>query len=189
MGVLQFMIFQLRGCSGSGKSWVVRQLLERYNFKTMKRGNDVRGYYSPDLNLYIVGRYTTACGGCDTIKTQDETVSRVLAAHNRGYNVLFEGMISSHIAGRYAELYKQVPASYFIFLNTPLTNCFANIVHRRKEKGSDMGKYCKNVENNYKSTMQSRDNMIKLGVPVTQLPLLSSSDALMFIWKNIKDCN
>lgn len=32
----------------------------------------------------IVGRYETACGGCDTIKTQDEICDRVRAFATRG---------------------------------------------------------------------------------------------------------
>lgn len=183
------MIFQLRGCSGSGKTWVVRELFDNYETKPIKdKSGNIVGYYLKELNLFIVGKYTTSCGGCDTISTQDETVERVEKAVKKGYNVLFEGLIASHIAKRYAELYFRHPdTTYFIFLNTDLEKCREQITERRRKNGMDTSKVAKNVEKDYTSTMRSRINMKDMGVPKKNLRLLSSSDSLAFILKKLKE--
>ena len=182
------MIFQLRGCSGSGKTWVVRQLFDTYRFREVKnRSGDIMGYYSKEVNLFVLGKYTTSCGGGDTIKTQDETCERIEKAVKKGYNVLFEGLIASHIAKRYADLYSRHNNSYFIFLDTPLEKCREQITSRRIANGMDPGKVAKNVEKDYTSTHRSRVNMNTMGVPKNNLKLYSSEKALRFIKKKLEE--
>lgn len=182
------MVFQIRGTSGSGKSWVVRQLFNRYSFSEVKSKGIIMGYYCKELNLFIVGKYTTSCGGTDTIKTQDEICSRVEKACEKGWHVLFEGLIASHIAQRYADMYfRHEGEAYFIFLDTPFDSCVENILKRRAEAGTLNSKSpAKNTRKDYDSTHSSMTNMIKMGVPKKYIKLTSSEKALGLILKKLK---
>ena len=138
------MIVDLRGPNGSGKSHVVfdfmklgyeeLDLVEYPNPKTGKP-NFVRGYFLAQLNLVIVGRYTTACGGCDGIKTQDLVCAAVTAATKLAPNVLFEGVIVSTLFSRYAALSQSLGLPYtWAFLDTPINTCLARIYKRNGGK-------------------------------------------------------
>lgn len=185
------MIIQIRGTSGSGKTWIVNRLMRCYEFKPIvSKSKEIKGYYCKDLNLFIVGKYTVACGGCDTIKSQDEVCKRIHKAAKNGWNVLFEGLICSHIAARYAGLHKQyseqgIPVR-FIFLDTPLEECRKNINTRRAKKGKPPV-MAKNTEKDYTSTHRSRVNMHTAGVPNKDMPLLSSGKAYKYIVQHLTE--
>ena len=100
------MIINLRGTSGSGKSTVVRRVMEKYSQASTGAINpqfsDGRkqpiGYacLPPDADvqpLWIPGHYETACGGCDTLKTVDQVYKEVTSAAELSYSVLFEGLM------------------------------------------------------------------------------------------------
>ena len=146
---------QIRGTSGSGKTWIIKKLMNEYKFTPVIVNEKIFGYKSKQLNVFIPGRYETACGGCDTIKTQDEICRRVKLGIKNGYSVLFEGLLSSHLAERFFKLYSELNESnvdsYFIFLNTPLSTCEENINKRRLEAGKSPKK-AKTVESHYHST-------------------------------------
>lgn len=179
------MIIQIRGTSGSGKTWVIKNILDKYEFKPIVNSkSEIQGYYSKEVNLFIVGKYETACGGCDSIKTQDEIVRRIKRAYSKNWNIVFEGLICSHIARRYAELYlwlkERDTEVKFIFLSTPLEKCKKNINKRRIEAGKPPT-VAKNTEKDYLSTQKSRENMNGLGVSKKDMPMLSSKEALEYI--------
>ena len=183
------MLIQIRGTSGSGKSFIVNKLMSKYSFKPIYQNSLIMGYLCEDLNLFIVGKYTTACGGCDSIPTQDEICRRIKVALKKGYNVLFEGLICSHIAKRYAELYfackkRGIPVKY-IFLSTPLEVCRENINKRRAKVGKPPVS-AKNTEKDYISTHKSRENMITMGVAADDVPLLASKPAYRLIIHSLK---
>ena len=138
------MIIDLRGPNGSGKSRVVFDLLKLGNkeidlvdYPNAKTGktNYVRGYEVPKLGLIVVGRYATACGGCDGIKTQDLVCEAVRVASTRASHVLFEGVIVSTLFSRYLELSQSLGLPYtWAFLDTPLDVCLARIYERNGGK-------------------------------------------------------
>lgn len=170
------MIINIRGTSGSGKSTVVVRLMEATARKDLLKqvwydgtrelliapGEPVpakpavlRGYHiqsnSNGESLRIVGKYETACGGCDGIKTQNEVQHRVQGWHNDGHNVLFEGLLISHIYGRWAQLAKDNPGEFhFAFLDTPLETCLARVAQRRAARGNDKPLNPTNTEQKWK---------------------------------------
>lgn len=184
------MVIQIRGTSGSGKTYIIYRLMSKYKFKSINQGSSIVGYYCKELNLFIVGKYETACGGCDSINTQDEICNRILKATKRGWNVLFEGLICSHIAKRYAELYfrlqKNNIESMFIFLNTPFDTCVENI-NIRREKAGKTRVQAKNTLKDYTSTHKSRENMNSMGVPESNTPVLSGKETYKLIIKLLKE--
>ena len=80
------ILIQLRGTSGSGKSYIAFKILKKYNFNPVKKDEKIIGYYAEDANLFIVGKYETACGGCDSLKSQDDICKIIVYAMKNGYN-------------------------------------------------------------------------------------------------------
>lgn len=136
------MIVNLRGTSGSGKSHIVRQIMDLHGGKDaftpeMMEGRRLPvGYLSPNGRLYIPGHYETPCGGCDTfskepIKGMDAIFSfiRQKAAQ---YNVLFEGLLMSEEVRRTVQLSCDFPAQVMVFeINLSGEECLAAINSRR----------------------------------------------------------
>jgi adenylate kinase family enzyme len=127
-------IINIRGTSGSGKSTLVRRLMEAHGPVTPLGSPKVQGYQCGP-GLRVVGRYTTACGGCDGIKTQDEICARVREYAQHGH-VVFEGLLASGLHSRYRDLAREMGGFTFAFLNTPLDVCLARVVRRRFAKGN-----------------------------------------------------
>jgi thymidylate kinase len=147
------MIINIRGTSGSGKSSLVRDLMSAAEDTEPIQpsaypytGKQVIGYGLDGLDtfdqrdVHVVGRYETPCGGCDGIKTQDEVCQRVRRMSRMGH-VVFEGLLISHIYGRYKALHEELatpnqPYLWF-FLDTPLDICLSRVQARRASAGND----------------------------------------------------
>jgi hypothetical protein len=138
-------VFNIRGCSGAGKTWVVNQVREAANRVTVDLGakNKVVGYhleFSNRPDMYIVGRYETACGGCDTIKTMAEVKAMVLD-HAGSTQVLYEGLLWSTVWKSSHELAEQLRSKQtehiWLHLNTPLDTCLAQIKQRWDARGKE----------------------------------------------------
>lgn len=93
------MIINIRGTSGSGKSHLVRSVMDLYGLRTkffVENRKQPIGYTAhrrtSGRNLSVLGHYETACGGCDTIPSLDQIFSRAMKAHGE-HDVLFEGLI------------------------------------------------------------------------------------------------
>jgi len=131
------MILNIRGTSGCGKSTLVRMLMRTTGSRpiySMQNGKSptVVGYESTETVDVVryVGRYATDCGGCDTIRTQDEAERRVRAWNDKGH-VIFEGLLISHIYGRWSQLAKDCKPFLFVFLDVPLEVCIERVKQRR----------------------------------------------------------
>jgi len=133
-------VFDIRGTHGSGKSWIMHELLRRYPHKPIvdKVGQHLGYHLQGLLDVALLGRYTNKCGGCDGIKSADEVVSRVRAFAGKYRHVLLEGILVSHTYKRYARLADEM-ARYgytFMFLDTPLQVCITRVLARRVERGN-----------------------------------------------------
>lgn len=137
------MIINIRGCNGSGKTTVVRELMAQGEFSPIYQGENRRGPilvgYAGTVpkvgSVAIVGKYDNTCGGCDSIKSQDEIVARVRDFHGRANHVVFEGVIVSDCYGRYAALSRELPPMLLAWLNTPLDVCLRRVQNRRVARG------------------------------------------------------
>lgn len=147
------MIINIRGTSGSGKSTLIRHLMNEAEFvgpiqptTAPFTGKQVIGYGLEGLETFderdvlVVGRYETACGGCDGIKTQDEVCERVRRFNRLGH-VVFEGLLISHIYSRYKLLHEELATPtqpyLWLFLDTPLDVCLSRVQQRRAAAGND----------------------------------------------------
>ncbi len=141
------MIINLRGTSGSGKSTIIRKVMELYDYrfpfrKTGEKRRQPLGYYlsmaSVDhRRLMIPGHYATACGGCDTISGYDRTFEMIKQAHGLGMHVLFEGLLLSGDVKRIMGIRQYTSDLRVIALDTSLEVCLASVNERRRVKKPD----------------------------------------------------
>lgn len=125
-------ILNIRGTHGSGKSWIVHQLLKQPHEEVGEFG-----YWIPEWDCGIIGRYSNVCGGCDQIKSANEVVSRVNYFARTFKHVVFEGILVSHTFKRYANLAGELYDFWFLFLDTPLEVCLSRVQARRLERGNE----------------------------------------------------
>lgn len=155
------MIINIRGTHGSGKSTIIKGLLERFNAREEqqdKRGRPL-GYAMNvdccDKPVYVIGSYRTQCGGCDAILPYSEIWPRIEHYAALGH-ILFEGaLVSSSYGniGRASVVYKN--NFVFAFLNTPLSVCLSRIKARRETKGNFKPLDPRNTEGKYNRILRS----------------------------------
>lgn len=136
------MIINIRGTHGSGKSTVVRELLEEYAAEPDPgaKPNKPFGYQFsvPGLEqpVYAVGSYVQACGGCDGIQPYSDIWPRVERYAGWGH-VIFEGALISTNYGTIGKASEKYGDGFvFAFLDTPLDVCLERIKSRRAAKGN-----------------------------------------------------
>ncbi len=152
------MIINIRGTSGSGKSFVVYRLMERYKQEPLHGEDDkIKAHLieAPWGPLYAIGKYTTPCGGCDGIPTQDEVEERVATAAAHG-DVIYEGLMVGDCYLRHRDLLLRLKQPYIIlFLDTPLKECISRIKARRRARGDTRPFNPNNTERRYYSLRRS----------------------------------
>ena len=133
------LILNPRGTTGSGKTYIVRQVIKRIGVDhPIVENNKIVGYILKD-GTYVMGSYEMTCGGADTIKTQEEicTLVRRYSEDPKVTNIIFEGVLASHIYGRYLELSRNLKRGVYVwlFLDTPLDVCIERVCLRREAVG------------------------------------------------------
>ena len=144
------LIINVRGTSGSGKTHLTREWMKQFDSnpiwesRAVSRRPKVLGYNAEKFHKdgrheqwFVIGSYENVCGGCDTIKTQQEIIDRVGWAISQGYNVWLEGLILSTIyglVGAYSEEYAD--RWLFAYLNTPVDVCVERVIERRRVAGN-----------------------------------------------------
>lgn len=132
------MNVNIRGTSGSGKSYIVHSLLKEFDTITTPLHMEGRkrpwgykvGLRSP---VIIMGHYETACGGCDTLPNMDFIFEKVSEQAKKGYHVLFEGVLVSEERKRSIMLEDLL----IVKLSTPVEECLKSINKRRREKNPE----------------------------------------------------
>jgi hypothetical protein len=174
------MLLNPRGTNGSGKTTVATSLVNPKEserlvlFKTRTkagRPKDVIGYRSAE-NVILVGRYDTACGGCDGISTQDEIVRAIDAAYALSPRaIVYEGLLISGLYGRYLELARRYESGgrphVMAFLDTPLEVCIER-TRARTQKPPTWDP--SNVQSKHRAVRRCRERAIADGLRVVDLP-------------------
>lgn len=180
------MIVNIRGTSGSGKSSVVRAMMG-YALTTQTlydAQGKVTGYeckYAKGIGtVRYVGRYETACGGCDTIKTQDEVENRVRDWHSENYHVVFEGLLISTIYARWAQLARDCQPFKFVFLDASIELCIYRVKQRRKAAGNEKEFNTRNTENKWLTIRElKRKLLLDPTMNVVELPAESAAATIL----------
>ena len=152
------MVIDIRGTHGSGKSWLMHQLISygadevtgtcHYTHK-----DKVLGYVLPDWDAFILGKYSNVCGGCDQIGSADEVVRRIREFSEQYTHIILEGILVAHTYQRYADLAVEMQdyGYIFCFLDTPLETCIERVKQRRANAGNDKPLNPANIIKDYRN--------------------------------------
>ncbi len=171
------MIINIRGTSGSGKTHLVRQLMEQYPHRRVYNEAGRRqpiGYvfsHPEGRKLAVVGHYETACGGCDTIPKMEHIFELVRESAMAGYDVIFEGLLISADVNRHVELHKWAQAAGMpmevVALTTPLQECLDSVNARRAARNPDLPPVReRNTISKFNGVRKSLERLRAAGVPV-----------------------
>lgn len=134
------MIIQVRGISGSGKTWVVQQVMRAAPLEPVYIPGRRNPLYYRSETLAVLGSYATHRGGCDTIEGYDWLRSILEEQLKNCGTVLMEGLLLSDDVVQ-TELYRQLDVDVrAIFLATELGECIRQAETRRAELGRGAGK-------------------------------------------------
>lgn len=176
------MIINIRGTSGSGKSTIVRKVMDHYLSRTPifvpGRARPV-GYRLARIlpcgqvrELYVVGHYEVPCGGCDTLSTDHlKTVYGLVREWAPLGSVLFEGAILSTDSRHLLELSKERKDILVLRLTTSLEACAAGVMERRAAKGRPRPEgpnFRKNLAAKDRSAASTCRQFREAGIPVME---------------------
>ena len=157
-------VINLRGTSGSGKTTIVRNILGHGLWEKWTRDGKVLGYCNNQLKWAVVGSYENTCGGCDGIKTQDETEDRIRTLLSHGYSVIFEGLLISTLTSRWEKFAKSIDANMlFYYINTPIDVCVERVKHRRLAAGNTKPFNTDNTVNRVKAIETTKQKLTAAG--------------------------
>ena len=131
------MIINVRGTGGSGKSTIVRKIMDEYDeyIPVMLKGRRQPLYYEltrgRKKRLIVLGHYETVCGGCDTINDQADIYRMIRALHGPRVDILYEGLLVSGESARAMALAQDGFPFLTIVLTTPVETCIQRIYRRR----------------------------------------------------------
>lgn len=183
------VIVNLRGTSGSGKSTVAFTLLKNFPHEELKDSAGKIKAYRIQAGLkhpiYLMGKYTTKCGGADTIPTQADAAERCVFAWESGGHVLIEGLLASAAgpAGALTIAIHNTGAARFAILDTPLETCLERVQKRRDERGDERPFNPKNTTDKYKQTHDTAKALSKLGYDVRNVDHTRAFEDVLAIFK------
>lgn len=131
------ILFNVRGTNGSGKSYTLKPFIEAEGGKVQAW----RDYKLVDHGQYcVLGKYETACGGLDTIREFSSVVDMV-KERIPDQHVMMEGVLWSTVYKSSSEMDAYLRGlghtMFWMFMETSLKQCMANISKRRLEAGDE----------------------------------------------------
>ena len=187
------MLISLRGTNGSGKSTVIRALFAESSKPKPKFG--ILGARLPEAYeltlpkikkpVYVLGPYTTACGGCDRLIPFDIIPPLITKYAEKGH-VIFEGVIVASIYGQIGTLLEQFKKdAVFLFLDTTLEECISRVKSRREDR-IDLREFNPtNLTTKYRATQRVRERVLADGK--MRVEAASSTDAHKAIIKLLQE--
>lgn len=175
----------LKGTSGSGKTYIAENLIVRLDTLASDRGTftlgpkgKLGGYTFQDdggtLKTAVIGRYESACGGCDAMSWKgaaDDIEAKIAELTAEGYDVFLEGLIvGTWGVDRYLRV-GALPNVNFtvIHLQTPLEECIGSVRARRLNAGNTSEFNTENTAAKHKSLQSTTKMQIERGVQVERL--------------------
>ncbi len=185
------MIINIRGTSGSGKSTVMRKVMEHCGPWTAayQEGRKQPLYYRSTgdwKNLVVLGHYESPCGGCDTIGSARQVFELIQRFNDEMYGVdenatiLCEGLLLSEDT----KWFSQLPDLRVYYLVTSLETCLAQIKQRRLAAGNIKELNIENTSKRVAVIERSRVKLIEAGATCIRC---SARQAVMMIPKFIKE--
>lgn len=136
-------VLNLRGCNGSGKSFVARALMGQAATYVPPRPM-VAPWYVGESGVIVVGKYTSPCGGCDSVHSQQDVIDAIFL--NVGLApIFFEGVIISTIFSTWLKVSEGIrklqerlgqrpEGLVWAYLDTPFDVCLERVYLRNGGK-------------------------------------------------------
>lgn len=193
------MIIQIRGTSGSGKTWVMRKVMDQVGelqIPSLCKGRPgwesqyVEGRKKPLTYrrglIYICGHYQSNCGGCDNVGSAaavHELTCNLVGDPCNAKVVLQEGLLLSEDS-KWASILAMEHDVRIIYLTTPIDQCVEQIKSRRALVGNEKPLKEDNTRNRVSVIERSRKKLTDLGILCRRC---SSTQAPQIILDWIKD--
>jgi hypothetical protein len=132
--------------------------------------------------LWVVGHYETSCGGGDTIPSIQMVYDQVVENAEKGFDVIYEGLIIQSDVKRCIETAKRFPL-LCIALNTSLDDCKAGIQARRDARGDTRPISMDNTIAKAKSLPSQQRRLLAGGV---DFRFLNREEALRTVLESLK---
>lgn len=177
-------VIMVRGTSGSGKTTAVRKVMDDSRLTNEIEISAVHPHY-PKRRLilatrfkhrdghfvYFHGKYTTACGGVDSLSYKgaaDDVCNRVMHQYRGGDCAVLEGLtMSTWGQQRIVDMSKEVDGNLYIFvLTTTLEDCLQCVVQRRLAKGNTSPLNPKNTTSKHRNIVTGSKKLLAAGVNV-----------------------
>jgi hypothetical protein len=157
------MIIQIRGTSGSGKSTVMRKVMDLVGVwePVYKEGRKQPLYYTSN-GIVVLGHYNSPCGGCDTIGSARAVFDLIKSIDAK--IIICEGLLLSEDV----KWSSQLTDLRVIFLTTPLDQCLTWIAGRREKAGNDKPLNPSNTTNRVGVIERARMKLSLVGVQCSQ---------------------
>lgn len=142
------IVIKIGGCNGSGKTSIVRALLDNHmgvtQYYTPKGKLEAYGFKTlAKTKVYILGSYENICGGMDTISDKVVRLALIEKALSEAAPVksiiIFEGLITGKTYGAIGEISErpnQKGKWIYAFMDTPFNTCVERVLQRRSAKGN-----------------------------------------------------
>lgn len=164
----------VHGTNGSGKSTLARGVLAAAGGLSVYTPTHVgklgkAGFSETPRGVALLGAYVRACGGVDGFSPYAHIHEVLDAVIGKGYdNVFAEGLITPGVetCQKLAERFHQ---AIFIVLNTPVEDCIAHVMSRRKRKANDKTYDPANLYKKHASAMNWGDRLERNGLTVHRL--------------------
>lgn len=171
----------IRGTNGSGKTHIVRAMLDEAKASGMlepvpgEDGKHPAGYLIKSVigtvpDVFVLGQYETACGGADSISGEGaldaiyDIVERQVTEHGR--HVIAEGLICCSDFRRTCDLHSQGFPIEILMLDTSLEQCIINVNKRRADRDKGELPNTGNLEAKYHGNLRSIARFQSAGVPI-----------------------
>lgn len=129
----------VHGTNGSGKSTLARAILAAAGGATgvnyLMPNKKATYTHTKTAHVVLVGKYGAACGGVDGLSPYASIHGVVEQNAGVGRSVFAEGLITPGVETCKA-LASHFNEHLFIFLDTPVEQCIANVLKRRARKGN-----------------------------------------------------
>jgi|TARA_R110000824_G_scaffold89320_7_gene219080 thymidylate kinase len=171
------MIIQVRGTSGSGKTTVMNEVMERLGERSSvyREGRKKPLYYSFPGGVAVLGHYESNCGGCDNIGSAPQVFELIQEVSKTHRTILCEGLLLSEDV-KWAT---QMKGLKIVFLVTKIERCIRRVKKRRKDAGNDKPLNETNTRNRVAVIERAYGKLKALGTKCVKKKSTTATDLIM----------
>jgi hypothetical protein len=180
------LVVQVRGTSGSGKTWVMKQVMASIGYwqPVMSPCGGFPLYSLSENNVAVLGVYGEVNRGCDRLGSAHTIYDLIRSLlEEQADAVLAEGLLLSNDVKWTAQL--QDFDLRVLFLSTPLDVCLRRLESRREQSGNKRPHNPMVTSNRVRHIQSSRTRLQDLGV---WCPMVSPGQAVREIlgWLSVR---